>query len=112
MSALIAGLAGSLVSLPCNRLRHDGIKVRGLDKDITRPTRAAVAGALDVIFNMAYPTSPLASQFESLHYHDENRTLHTKPLDYSKGFVKRTADNDDRVSRPFRPMSIVVDCIK
>lgn len=52
------------------------------------------------------------SSVEFLHYYDENGTPHTKPIDYSKGFVKRTPDNDSRVSHPFRPMSIVVDCIK
>ncbi|ORB37218.1 hypothetical protein BST39_19265 [Mycobacterium paraseoulense] len=52
------------------------------------------------------------SSVEFLHYYDENGAPHTKPIDYSKGFVKRTPDNDERVSRPFRPMSIVVDCIK
>ncbi|WP_082953423.1 methyltransferase domain-containing protein [Mycobacterium sp. E3251] len=52
------------------------------------------------------------SSVEFLHYYDENGTPHTKPIDYSKGFVKRTPDNDERVSHPFRPMSLVVDCIK
>jgi predicted SAM-dependent methyltransferase len=52
------------------------------------------------------------STVEFLHYYDENSTPHTKPIDYEKGFVKRTPDNDARVSSPFRPMSIVVDCIK
>ncbi|WP_082970839.1 methyltransferase domain-containing protein [Mycobacterium sp. E3298] len=52
------------------------------------------------------------SSVEFLHYYDENGTPHTKYIDYSKGFVKRTPDNDDRVSHPFRPMSIVVDCVK
>lgn len=52
------------------------------------------------------------SSVEFLRYYDESGTPHTKPIDYSKGFVKRTPDNDDGVSDPFRPMSIVVDCIK
>jgi predicted SAM-dependent methyltransferase len=52
------------------------------------------------------------SSIDFLHYYDENGVAHTKKIDYSKGFVKRTPDNDDRVSLPFRPMSIVVDCIK
>jgi SAM-dependent methyltransferase len=47
-----------------------------------------------------------------LHFYDENSIPHTKPIDYTKGFVTRTPDNDKRVSSPFRPMSIVVDCIK
>jgi predicted SAM-dependent methyltransferase len=55
------------------------------------------------------------SQFSSVeffHYYDENGAPHTKPIDYTKGFITRTPDNDTRVSSPFRPMSIVVDCIK
>ncbi|WP_157742831.1 methyltransferase domain-containing protein [Mycobacterium intracellulare] len=52
------------------------------------------------------------SSVEFLHYYDENGVAYTKTIDYTKGFVKRTPDNDDRVSLPFRPMSIVVDCIK
>jgi SAM-dependent methyltransferase len=52
------------------------------------------------------------SDVEFLHYYDENGAPHTKPIDYTKGFVQRTPDNDKRVSSPFRPMSIVVDCIK
>lgn len=47
-----------------------------------------------------------------LHYYDENGTGITNKIDYSKGFVRRTPDNDDRVKDPYRPMSIVVDCIK
>jgi len=52
------------------------------------------------------------SSVEFLHYYDENGTPYTKPIDYTKGFVKRTPDNDNRVTCPFRPMSIVVDCVK
>lgn len=52
------------------------------------------------------------STVEFLHYYDEKSAPHTNPIDYKKGFVKRTPDNDERVSSPFRPMSIVVDCIK
>jgi SAM-dependent methyltransferase len=52
------------------------------------------------------------SKIDFLHYYDENSLPHTERIDYTKGFVKRTPDNDTRVSSPFRPMSIVVDCIK
>jgi predicted SAM-dependent methyltransferase len=52
------------------------------------------------------------SSVEFLHYYDENEAPHTKAIDYTKGFIQRTPDNDKRVSSPFRPMSIVVDCIK
>ncbi|WP_201567939.1 methyltransferase domain-containing protein, partial [Psychrobacter immobilis] len=47
-----------------------------------------------------------------LHYYDESGEAVTKPIDYSIGYVMRTPDNDERVSNPYRPMSIVVDCIK
>lgn len=52
------------------------------------------------------------SSVDFLHYYDENWIGHTKPIDYTRGFVQRTPDHDARVSSPFRPMSIVVDCIK
>jgi len=46
------------------------------------------------------------------HYYDESGKGVTKTIDYSKGHVMRTPDHDKRVQNPFRPMSIVVDCIK
>jgi SAM-dependent methyltransferase len=46
------------------------------------------------------------------HYYNESGAPVTNPIDYSIGFVQRTPDNDKRVSTPFRPMSIVVDCLK
>lgn len=52
------------------------------------------------------------SSVEFLHFYDEDGVPHTRPIDYTKGYIKRTPDNDSRVSFPFRPMSIVVDCIK
>ena len=89
MRALVAGAAGFLGSHLCDRLRFDGIEVLGLDNfctgrrenmmqlegdpgfsffehDITRPVGAAVAGPLDVIFNMACPASPRAYQRDPL----------------------------------------------
>ncbi|WP_407685890.1 UDP-glucuronic acid decarboxylase family protein [Mycobacterium sp. HUMS_1102779] len=89
MKALVAGAAGFLGSHLCDRLRHDGFEVLGLDNfctgrrenikhlesdsgfrffehDITRPIDAAVAGPLDVIFNMACPASPLTYQRDPL----------------------------------------------
>lgn len=56
-----------------------------------------------------------AANFSSvnfLHYFDENKIPHTNRIDYEKGFIQRTPDNDTRVSSPYRPMSIVVDCNK
>lgn len=55
--------------------------------------------------------SPFSS-VNFLHYYDEAGNPFSAPIDYSKGFIKRTPDNDSRVSSPFRPMSIVVDCVK
>jgi nucleoside-diphosphate-sugar epimerase len=87
--ALVAGAAGFLGSHLCDRLRTDGIEVLGLDNfytgrrenirhlegdpgfsffehDVTRPVGAAVAGPLDIIFNMACPASPRAYQRDPL----------------------------------------------
>tara|TARA_B110001452_G_C15241337_1_gene429814 strand:+ start:96 stop:734 length:639 start_codon:yes stop_codon:yes gene_type:complete len=47
-----------------------------------------------------------------LHYYDENNISVTKIIDYSKGYIHRTPDNDNRVNNPYRPMSIVVDCYR
>ena len=46
------------------------------------------------------------------HYYDESGKGITKPIDYTIGHVMRTPDHDSRVMDPYRPMSIVVDCIK
>ena len=46
------------------------------------------------------------------YYYDESGKGITKTIDYSIGHVMRTPDHDERVQNPFRPMSIVVDCIK
>ncbi len=89
MRALVAGAAGFLGFHLCDRLRRDGIEVVGLDNfctgrrenvrqlerdpgfsfvehDVTRPVGAAVAGPLDVIFNLACPGSPRAYQRDPL----------------------------------------------
>ena len=47
-----------------------------------------------------------------LHYYDENGKSVTNKIDYSKGFVERTPDHDDRVKKPYRAMSLVVDFYK
>lgn len=55
------------------------------------------------------------AQFKEIrfyHYYDEQGKGITKPIDYSIGYVMRTPDHDKRVANPYRPMSIVVDCIK
>jgi len=46
------------------------------------------------------------------HYYDETGKPVTHPIDYSIAYVQRTPDNDERAKNPYRPMSIVVDCIK
>jgi SAM-dependent methyltransferase len=51
-------------------------------------------------------------KIEYLHYYDENNNPIHKKIDYSKGYISRTPDHDDRVKNPYRPMSIVVDCHK
>ena len=47
-----------------------------------------------------------------LHYYDNNNNPITNKIDYSKGYISRTPDHDNRVKNPYRPMSIVVDCYK
>ncbi|GHV42902.1 hypothetical protein AGMMS49546_23000 [Spirochaetia bacterium] len=47
-----------------------------------------------------------------LHYYDENGNGHCNKIDYSKGYIQRTPDNDVRTANPYRPFSIVVDCYK
>lgn len=89
MRALVAGAAGFLGSHLCDRLRRDGTEVVGLDnfctgrrenlaqreedpgfsfveRDINRPIGTALAGPLDVIFNLACPGSPRAYQRDPL----------------------------------------------
>lgn len=89
MRALVAGAAGFLGSHLCDRLRRDGIEVVGLDNfctgrrenirhleddpnfdffehDVNRPLDPASVGALDVIYNMACPASPLTYQRDPL----------------------------------------------
>jgi len=52
------------------------------------------------------------SIIDYLHYYDEDGNPHCKEIDYKKGYIQRTPDHDERVSNPYRPMSIVVDCYK
>jgi SAM-dependent methyltransferase len=46
------------------------------------------------------------------HYYDPDGRPVTRPIDYALGYVQRTPDHDSRVSDPYRPMSIVLDCRK
>ena len=57
-------------------------------------------------------TNFLNDKINYLHYYDKNNNPITNKIDYSKGFIERTPDNDNRVKNPYRPMSIVVDCYK
>jgi SAM-dependent methyltransferase len=52
------------------------------------------------------------TKYNFLHYYDADGTPVLKDIDYSKGFVQRTPDNDNRATNPRRPMSIVVDLVK
>ncbi|MBO4771904.1 MAG: methyltransferase domain-containing protein [Bacteroidales bacterium] len=51
-------------------------------------------------------------QYNFYHYYDEDGNPVLKDIDYKKGFVQRTPDNDERATNPRRPMSIVVDLVK
>jgi SAM-dependent methyltransferase len=57
-------------------------------------------------------TDFLNGKINYLHYYDDNNTPVTNKIDYSKGYISRTPDHDNRVKEPYRPMSIVVDCYK
>lgn len=51
-------------------------------------------------------------KIDFLHYYDVDGTSITKSIDYSKGYIQRTPDNDNRVKEPYRVLSIVVDLYK
>lgn len=51
-------------------------------------------------------------KIEFLHYTDSNNVGICHPIDYSKGYIQRTPDHDERTKNPRRPFSIVVDCYK
>jgi glycosyltransferase involved in cell wall biosynthesis/ADP-heptose:LPS heptosyltransferase/predicted SAM-dependent methyltransferase/MoaA/NifB/PqqE/SkfB family radical SAM enzyme len=53
-----------------------------------------------------------SGRIEPLHYYNKDGTFVAKPIDYSKGHIKRTPDFDERVKNPYRPMSLVVDLTK
>jgi len=53
-----------------------------------------------------------SGKIELLHYYNKDGTFVAKPIDYSKGHVRRTPDFDERVKNPYRPMSLVIDLIK
>lgn len=47
-----------------------------------------------------------------LHYYKSDGTFVAKEIDYSKGWIQRTPDHDERVQNPYRPLSLVVDAYK
>jgi len=51
-------------------------------------------------------------RIEYLHYTLADGTFAVRDIDYSRGFVGRTPDNDDRAKSPRRPLSIVVDAVR
>lgn len=53
-----------------------------------------------------------SGKIELLHYYNKDGTFAAKPIDYSKGHVRRTPDFDERVKNPYRPMSLVINLIK
>lgn len=53
----------------------------------------------------------LFSDWEFFHYYNGEEAV-TRAIDYSRGYIQRTPDNDERVKNPYRPMSIVVDAYK
>jgi len=57
-------------------------------------------------------TNTRFTNIQFYHYYDETGKAVAHPIDYSIAYVQRTPDNDERVQNPYRPMSIVVDCIK
>ena len=49
---------------------------------------------------------------EFLEYYDQKDNPVIKGINYEKGYIARTSDNDNRVQNPKRTMSVVVDCYK
>ena len=66
----------------------------------------------ELVKSLLDKTSFEQNKINFLHYYDENNNSINKVIDYSKGHIERTPDNDIRVKYPYRTMSIVVDCYK
>ena len=73
--------------------------------DSFEPDLSTVKGR-DAIKSLAYKVTRTKTAL------DEMGKGVTHPIDYSIGHVMRTPDHDERVKNPYRPMSLVVDCIK
>ena len=54
----------------------------------------------------------LQSKINYLHYYDEEGKGVLNKVNYKVGYVARTPVHDNRVQNPYRPMSIIVDCLK
>lgn len=65
----------------------------------------------DIFKSLLESTDFANDKINYLHYYDSNIPV-TNKIDYSKGYISRTPDNDIRVQNPYKPMSIVVDCYK
>ena len=66
----------------------------------------------ELVKSLLDKTSFEQNKINFLHYYDINNNSINKVIDYSKGHINRTPDNDKRVNYPYRTMSIVVDCYK
>tara|TARA_Y100000741_G_C18257599_1_gene559549 strand:- start:2913 stop:3539 length:627 start_codon:yes stop_codon:yes gene_type:complete len=66
----------------------------------------------ELVKNLLDNTNFENNKIKYLHYYDINNYSITKDIDYEKGYIQRTPDNDKRVQNPYRVMSIVVDCYK
>ena len=51
-------------------------------------------------------------EIDFLHYYKTDGAFVLKDIDYSKGFVMRNPDFDNRVQTPRRPLSMVIDLAK
>ncbi len=51
-------------------------------------------------------------QVHFLHYYLNRDDFVLNKINYKQGYIARTPDHDKRVQSPFRPMSIVLDCLK
>lgn len=52
------------------------------------------------------------SKYEILEGYDPDGNRIMKPIDYARGYVQRTSQNDPRVQDDKRPLSLIVDLIK
>lgn len=48
-------------------------------------------------------------KIDFLHYYNEKGESITNKIDYSKGYISRTPDHDNRVKNPYKVMSLVID---